>query len=47
MIKDPKYNDNKNNAVSITEKLLFVAKWERSGFYGCIKLPFCSSEKRN
>lgn len=47
MIKDPKYNDNKNNTVYITEKLLSVAKWERSGFYGCIKLPFRSSKKCN
>lgn len=45
MIKDPKCNDDKNNTVYITEKLLFVAKWERSAFYGCIKLSFCSSKK--
>lgn len=40
MIKDPKYNDNKNNAVSLAEKIQFVAKWERRRVYGCIKLSF-------
>lgn len=47
MIKDPKYNDNKNNTVDITEKLLFMAKEERNGIYRCIKLSFCSSKKCN
>lgn len=40
MIKNPKYNGNKNNSVSLTEKSRFVAKWERRGVYGRIKLPF-------
>lgn len=44
MIKDPKYNDNKNNTVHITEKFRFVEKWERSG---CITRSFCSSKKCN
>lgn len=47
MIKDPKCNDNKKNTVYITEKFLFVEKWERSGAYRCIKLSFCRSKKCN
>lgn len=47
MIKDPERKGNKNNSVSTTGKLLFVAKWERSRFYWRIKLSFCSSKKHN
>lgn len=47
MIKNPKYNDNKNNTVSLTEKIQFVAKWERRGVYRCIKLSLCRSKKCN
>ena len=47
MIKDPKYNENLKNTVYITEKLLFVATWERSAVYAYIKLSFRISKKSN
>lgn len=47
VIKDPECNGSRNNAVYATETLLFVAKWGRSGFYGCLKLSFRGSENCN